>query len=155
VPQETVLFCGTIFDNLQMANPAAGFADIVRACRLAEIHDTIEALPQGYQSEIGERGAGLSGGQKQRIAIARAFLKNPPIMVLDEATSALDPVVEKKIDDNLRRRGCSCIVSAHRLSTVRDCDEIVVLERGQIVQRGQHEDLLRQGGTYGRLIRAQ
>jgi len=155
VDQEIVFFGSSVRENLTLWNGDIHDEVIAAALADAEMADVIATRSHGIDSPLIEGARNFSGGERQRLELARALVGDPSLLLLDEATSALDPVVEKKIDDNLRRRGCSCIVSAHRLSTVRDCDEIVVLERGQIVQRGQHEDLLRQGGTYGRLIRAQ
>ncbi|RDD60206.1 ABCB family ABC transporter ATP-binding protein/permease [Ferruginivarius sediminum] len=150
VPQDTVLFNDTIFYNIAYGRPGASAEEVHEAARLARIHDFIMALPDGYDSVVGERGLKLSGGEKQRVAIARAILKQPRIMLFDEATSALDTKTEREIQTSLAEvaRGRTTLVVAHRLSTVVDADEILVLEQGRIVERGRHADLIRAGGAY-------
>ena len=150
VPQDTVLFNDTVFYNIAYGNPAASVAEVEAAARAAKIHDFIVALPDGYQTTVGERGLKLSGGEKQRVGIARTLLKNPPILLLDEATSALDTQTERDIQDSLKAmsRGRTVITIAHRLSTIADADRIVVLEDGHVVEEGRHEVLVAQGGRY-------
>ncbi|WP_414572746.1 NHLP family bacteriocin export ABC transporter peptidase/permease/ATPase subunit [Nostoc sp. CCY 9925] len=152
VEQDIFLFAGTVRENITLWDSTVSEADLVRACQDAAIHDAIASLPGKYDFELIEGGMNISGGQRQRLEIARALVKNPTVLVLDEATSALDAETELTINRNLRQRGCSCIVVAHRLSTIRDCHEIIVLEQGKIVQRGTHEQLWQEGGTYVRLL---
>ncbi len=151
VLQETTLFAGSIRENVSLYAPGARLEDVVAACRVAQIHDDIEALPAGYETRISPQGGPLSGGQRQRLALARAVLHRPPIMILDEATSALDSVTEAAVEAYLSHRNCTRVVIAHRLSTVRDADRIVVLDGGKIVEQGRHEELLAAGGAYAAL----
>lgn len=150
VPQDTVLFNDTILYNIAYGREGASFAEIEQAAKDAQIHDFIQSLPQGYDTLVGERGLKLSGGEKQRVGIARTLLKNPPILLLDEATSALDSETEHEIQDALDRagRGRTVLMIAHRLSTVAKADSIVVLEDGQVVERGDHKTLLARKGRY-------
>jgi len=153
VPQDTVLFNDTIEYNIRYGKPDATHAEVREAARLAQIHDFIVTLPQGYDSLVGERGLKLSGGEKQRVAIARTILKSPPILMLDEATSALDSHTENEIQDALERvaRERTSLVIAHRLSTVVRADNILVLDQGEIVEQGTHPELLAKGGLYASL----
>ncbi len=154
VEQDIFLFAGSVRENITLWDSTVSEADLVQACQDAAIHDAIVSLPGKYDFELIEGGMNISGGQRQRLEIARALVRNPQVLVLDEATSALDAETELIINRNLRERGCSCIVVAHRLSTIRDCHEIIVLEQGKIVQRGTHEELWHQGGSYFRLLHA-
>jgi ATP-binding cassette, subfamily B, bacterial len=154
VSQETYLFHASVRENLRFARPSATDAEIEDAARAAQVHAVIAALPEGYDTVVGERGFRFSGGEKQRIAIARTILRNPPVLVLDEATSALDVRTERAVEEALDRlaEGRTTIVIAHRLSTVREADEIVVLDEGRIVERGSHEELVAAGGRYTAMV---
>jgi ATP-binding cassette subfamily B protein len=153
VPQDTVLFNDTIYYNIHYGRPEASRDAVIEAARAAHIHDFIASLPDGYDTRVGERGLKLSGGEKQRVAIARAILKNPRILIFDEATSALDSKSEKAIQAELDRiaRGHTTLAIAHRLSTIMDADQILVLDRGRIVERGSHGELLARGGAYAQM----
>ena len=157
VPQDTVLFNDTIYYNISYGRTAASPAEVEEAARLARIHDFIMASPDGYQTMVGERGLKLSGGEKQRVAIARTILKRPRILLFDEATSALDTRTEREIQASLQEvsRGHTTLVIAHRLSTVVDADEIIVLDQGRIVERGSHADLIAVDGVYAAMWRRQ
>ena len=157
VQQDVFLFAGTIFDNIRYGRPDATEAEIMEAAKRAEIYNDIMEMPDGFQTQVGERGVMLSGGQKQRISIARIFLKNPPILILDEATSALDSVTEARIQsafDELAK-GRTTLIIAHRLSTIRNAHRIIVVDDNRIVEEGTHEELLRSGGEYASLYNAQ
>ena len=157
VPQEPALFSGSIAENIAYGQPDAPEADIEAAARVANAHDFIVTLPEGYATRVGERGVKLSGGQRQRIAIARAVLKNPAVLVLDEATSSLDTESERLVESALERLmvGRSTLIIAHRLSTVQRADRLMVLDHGRIVEEGSHSELLRRGGIYARLFQMQ
>ena len=153
VPQDTVLFNDTLFYNIQYGRPEASREEVEAAARAAQLTDFIERLPDGYDTRVGERGLKLSGGEKQRVAIARTLLKNPAILIFDEATSALDSKTEKAIQAQLEQaaEGRTALVIAHRLSTVMNADEIIVLDQGRIIERGRHGNLLAKGGEYARM----
>lgn len=157
VPQDTVLFNDTIYYNICYGRPDSTREEVEQAARLARIHDFVMALPQGYDTTVGERGLKLSGGEKQRVAIARTILKNPHILLFDEATSALDTRTEQEIQRSLEEvsRGRTTLVIAHRLSTIINADEIVVLDRGRVVERGRHSELLARDGMYADMWRRQ
>jgi ATP-binding cassette subfamily B protein len=154
VSQETYLFHASVADNLRFARPDATDEELVAAARIAQIHDHLVSLPDGYDTVVGERGYRFSGGEKQRLAIARAVLRDPPVLVLDEATSALDTQTEQAVQEAIdaASRGRTTITIAHRLSTIRDADEIIVLDQGEIAERGTHADLLASGGHYAALV---
>src|SRR6185312_11162500 len=154
VEQDIAMFEGTFSDNLTLWDASTPPAAVYDACRDALIDEVISATPRGYESELIEGAANMSGGQRQRLDLARALVSDPSILILDEATSALDADTEYRIDDNLRRRGCTCLIAAHRLSTIRDCHEILVLDRGRVVERGTHDELIRLQGEYARLLAA-
>ncbi|WP_187264768.1 ABC transporter ATP-binding protein [Pontibacter beigongshangensis] len=157
VTQESILFNDTIFSNIAFNKTDATEEEVIAAAKIANAHDFIMQTPDGYQTTIGDRGSKLSGGQRQRISIARAILKNPPILILDEATSALDTESEKLVQDALTNlmRNRTSVVIAHRLSTIQHADEILVLQKGRIIERGTHEQLADSGGLYARLIQMQ
>ncbi|MCH4890761.1 ABC transporter ATP-binding protein [Acidaminobacter sp. JC074] len=157
VQQDVFLFYGTIRDNILYGNPEAGDDMIIEAAKAANIHDFIMSLPKGYEAMIGERGVKLSGGQKQRLAIARVFLKNPPILILDEATSSLDNATELAIQASIERlaKDRTTVIIAHRLSTIKNADEIIVLSDDGIVERGNHDVLIEENGVYSELYHAQ
>lgn len=154
IDQEILMFKGTIQENIAFWDFNIPEKDIIASARDAAIHDVIAARTNAYDSEVIERGANFSGGQCQRLEIARALALNPSILIMDEATSALDPQSEKIVMDNIKKRGCTCLIVAHRLSTIIDCDEIIVMEFGKIVERGSHKELMNKEGAYAKLIDA-
>lgn len=157
VTQEAILFNDTVFNNIAFGMKGVTMDDVCRAAEIANAHEFISQLPQGYQTNIGDRGANLSGGQRQRLAIARAVLKNPPILILDEATSALDTESEKLVQEALTNlmKNRTSVVIAHRLSTIQHADQIVVLKDGEIVEKGTHQELIHQKGLYSHLCQLQ
>jgi ATP-binding cassette subfamily B protein len=157
VQQDVFLFADTIFENIRYGRPDATMEEVIDAAKKAEIYDDIVAMPDGFDTYVGERGTLLSGGQKQRVAIARIFLKNPPILILDEATSALDSVTESKIQNafDALAKGRTTLIIAHRLSTIRAANRIVSIADGVITEAGTHYELLEQGGIYAQLYTTQ
>ena len=153
VLQDTLLFSTTVRENIAYGRPGATDEEIVDAAKRAQADDFIRQLPEGYESSVGERGGHLSVGQRQRIGIARAFLKNAPILLLDEPTSALDPTTEAAIMETIKEllRGRTTLIATHRLATIHRVDQIVVLERGRVVEQGRGEELVAHGGVYAKL----
>ena len=157
VQQDVFLFADTVLENIRYGRPDATNEEVVEAAKRAEIYEDILAMPQGFDTYVGERGIRLSGGQKQRVAIARVFLKNPPILILDEATSALDSITEAKIQgafDELAK-GRTTLIIAHRLSTIRKASRIFVVADGEVCEEGSHEELMAKGGVYAQLYNTQ
>lgn len=155
--QDVYLFVGTVADNIRYGKPQATFEEIVEAAKNANAHDFIMSLPDGYDTDIGQRGVKLSGGQKQRLSIARVFLKNPPILIFDEATSALDNESEKVVQESLEKlaKNRTTFVIAHRLSTIKNAEKILVLTDSGIEEEGTHRQLLERGGIYAHLYQMQ
>ena len=157
VQQDVYLFAGNVMDNIRYGKPDASDEEVIRAAMAANAHEFIMGLPQGYETDIGQRGVKLSGGQKQRLSIARVFLKNPPVLIFDEATSALDNESEKIVQQSLEKlaKDRTTFVIAHRLSTIRNAQRILVLTENGIAEEGTHESLLEKGGIYAGLYQMQ
>ena len=157
VPQETMLFNGSVYDNILYGRLDATEEEVMAASKAANAHNFITELPNGYDTQLGDRGVNISGGQRQRIAIARAILKNPQILILDEATSALDTESERVVQEALDRLmvGRTSFVIAHRLSTIKNADKILVMEKGKIVEEGNHDELMAKDGLYAHLYQIQ